>query len=122
MSDNTALIQDLFGSIAQEGWSTKFNDNWLMTSYGPSLLKTDASVIGVVTELKSARRADFVGAFSVSVARLLGKIRLEAYRPWLADEVEPISAPRAKKTPTESVQGMLCRRNFYVAFGTFVGI
>ena len=26
MRDNTALIQDLFGSIAQEGWSTKFND------------------------------------------------------------------------------------------------
>ena len=26
MSDNTALIQDLFGSIAQEGWSTKFNE------------------------------------------------------------------------------------------------
>jgi ketosteroid isomerase-like protein len=26
MSDNTALIQDLFGSIAQEGCSTKFND------------------------------------------------------------------------------------------------
>ena len=28
----------------------------------------------------------------------------------------------SKKTRTESVQGTLCRRNFYVAFGTFVGI
>jgi len=27
-----------------------------------------------------------------------------------------------KKARTESVQGTLCRRNFYVAFGTFVGI
>jgi uncharacterized protein len=41
MSDNTALIQDLFGSIAQEGWSTKFNDAladdlvWVATGSSP---------------------------------------------------------------------------------------
>ena len=41
MRDNTALIQDLFGSIAQEGWSTKFNDAladdlvWVATGSSP---------------------------------------------------------------------------------------
>jgi len=41
MSDNTALIQDLFGSIAQEGWSTRFNDAladdlvWVATGSSP---------------------------------------------------------------------------------------
>ena len=41
MSDNTALIQDLFASIAQEGWSTKFNDAladdlvWVATGSSP---------------------------------------------------------------------------------------
>ena len=41
MSDNKALIQDLFRSIAQEGWSTKFNDAladdlvWVATGSSP---------------------------------------------------------------------------------------
>jgi len=41
MSDNTAFIQDLFASIAQEGWSTKFNDAladdlvWVATGSSP---------------------------------------------------------------------------------------
>jgi ketosteroid isomerase-like protein len=41
MSDNTALIQDLFASIAEEGWSTKFNDAladdlvWVATGSSP---------------------------------------------------------------------------------------
>ena len=41
MSDNKALIQDLFASIAQEGWSTKFNDAladdlvWVATGSSP---------------------------------------------------------------------------------------
>src|SRR5258708_13266654 len=41
MSDNKVLIQDLFASIAQEGWSTKFNDAladdlvWVATGSSP---------------------------------------------------------------------------------------
>src|SRR5260221_1765551 len=46
----------------------------------PPLLKTDASVIVVVTELKSARWADFVGAAAVRVPRLFGKVRKPANR------------------------------------------
>ena len=41
MSDHTAFIQNLFGNIAQEGWSTKFNDAladdvvWIATGSSP---------------------------------------------------------------------------------------
>src|SRR5260370_33130092 len=41
MSNHTALIQDLFANITQEGWSTKFNDAladdlvWVATGSSP---------------------------------------------------------------------------------------
>ncbi len=68
MSDNTALIQDLVGSIGQEGWSTKFNDAladdlvWVATGSSP--------VAGTIETIYAKRHhplSDALGAKAISL-------------------------------------------------------